>query len=112
MSMHHVVGEEDRDLQPAAQRGILQGAIVSPGDRIEGAADIACGQFLGQSLPGHVCADADQAQLADFFLQRHALKQPFDEGRFVVQHSGHLPCQSWNCHRNGDQAEQTPLFHY
>lgn len=85
MPMYQVVGEEDRYLQPAAQRGILQGAIVLPGDRIEGAADIPCGQFLGMPLPGHVRADADQAQLADLFLQRHLPQQLLDERRLIVQ---------------------------
>jgi len=68
IAVDHVIGEEHRDLQPAAHRRVLHRTVFRASDGVEGAADVTGGDFLADQLPGHFRADADQAQLADLFL--------------------------------------------
>eukprot|EP01022_Parablepharisma_sp_SALTPOND_P020757 TRINITY_DN385_c0_g5_i2.p1 TRINITY_DN385_c0_g5~~TRINITY_DN385_c0_g5_i2.p1 ORF type:complete len:1301 (+),score=540.87 TRINITY_DN385_c0_g5_i2:9683-13585(+) len=85
MAVDDVVGKEHRDLQARAHRALLQRPVLGTGDRIEGTADAAGRQFLGQLLGRHLGADADEAQLADFFFQGHLAQQVVDEGALVAQ---------------------------
>ncbi|MNH28317.1 hypothetical protein D3C79_884760 [compost metagenome] len=111
MAVDHVVGEEHRDLQAAATCRVLHRTVFGTGDRVEGTADAAGGDFLADLLAGHFRADADQAQLADFLVQGHLAHEVGDKGLFVLQ---------WLCRGIGkgrltgqadDEAQQTQLVH-
>ena len=75
MAVNHVVGKKHRDFQTAALSSILHRTVFGAGDRIERAADTACGDFLADQFAGHFRADTDQAQLADLFIDRHLFEQ-------------------------------------
>ena len=86
--MNDVIGKEDRNLHPAAQRRFLHRPVVMPGHRVEGAANVAGRQLIENALARHVPAYADQPQLADLFFQRHLFDQAGDERRLVIQQQG------------------------
>ncbi|MDT4883354.1 hypothetical protein FQZ97_1193870 [compost metagenome] len=84
VAVDHVIGEEHRDLQPAAHGRVLHRTVFIARDGVERATDVAGGDFLANHLPGHFRADADQAQLADLLLDGHLLHQVADEGVLVL----------------------------
>jgi hypothetical protein len=85
MAVHHVIGEENGNLQAALLRGgVLERAVVGAGHRVEGAPHAAGGDFLDQLRLRHVLADADEPQLADLLLQGHLADQVGDERVLVA----------------------------
>ncbi len=112
MTMHHVIGKEDRDLHPAAQGCLLHRPVVVAGDGIEGAANMARFQFVEDAFARHVAADADQPQLADFLLQRHLLDKAGNKGRLVIQQRGTRFGGDRLQRKTGHQAEHKQPFHY
>ncbi|MNO86705.1 hypothetical protein D3C76_781140 [compost metagenome] len=80
VAVDHVVGEEQRDLQPALHGLVLQQADARTGHGVEHRPGDAGADFLLQHRLRMVGADADQAQLADLLLDGHLLHQVVDEG--------------------------------
>ncbi|MNT52681.1 hypothetical protein D3C72_1897180 [compost metagenome] len=111
MAVDHVVGEEHRDLQAAAHGRVLHRAVFRAGDRVERTADVACRDFLADHFARHFRADADQAQLADFFIEGHLLHQVADEGFLVLQGCGRRGGQYVMTGQADEQAQQTQLLH-
>ncbi|MNV78441.1 hypothetical protein D3C71_1719290 [compost metagenome] len=111
MAVDHVVGEEHRDLQPAAHGRVLHRTVFRTGDRVERTADVAGRDLFANHLPGHFRADADQAQLADFFIEGHLLHQVADEGFLVLQGCGRRGGQYVMTGQADEQAQQTQLLH-
>ncbi|MNN53957.1 hypothetical protein D3C81_1687450 [compost metagenome] len=111
MAVDHVVGEEHRDLQPALGGGILHRPVFRAGDRVEGTADAPGGDFLADHFTGHFRADADQAQLADLFIQGHLLDQVGDERLFVLQRGGRGVGKGRVTGQADNQTQQTQLVH-
>ncbi|MNM77398.1 hypothetical protein D3C81_892500 [compost metagenome] len=80
VAVDHVVGEEQRDLQPALHGLVLQHADARAGHGVEHRAGDAGADLFLQYRLGMVGADTDQAQLADLLFEGHALHQAVDEG--------------------------------
>ncbi|MNR02205.1 hypothetical protein D3C85_1180470 [compost metagenome] len=112
MAVDHVIGEEHRDLQPTVlDRRVLQGAVFRAGDRVEGPADAAGGDFLEDLRLGHFRADTDQAQLPDLFIDGHLLEQVANEGVLVLQQFRLRVGQGRVTGQADEQAQQTQLIH-
>ena len=112
MAVDHVIGEEHRDLQPAVlHRRILQRTVLATGDGVERTADVARGDLLEDLRLGHFRADADQAQLADFFLERHLLHQVGNKRLLVLLRLGSGIGKGGMAGQADKQAQQTEFVH-
>ena len=111
MAVNHVIGEKHRNLQSAAHGGVLHGTVFGAADGVERAANSACRDFFADQFARHVGRDADQAQLADFFIDGHLLEQ------ISHKHVFGRECRRWGLrpHRRAGQgdgdAQQTHLSH-
>ncbi|MNY00301.1 hypothetical protein D3C86_1327880 [compost metagenome] len=112
MAVHHVIGEENGNLQAALLRGgVLERAVVGPGHRVEGAAHAAGGDFLDQLRLRHVLADADEPQLADLLLQGHLADQVGDERVLVAGGGRSGTGQRRRTNQTGRQGQRRKQSH-
>ncbi|MNS65683.1 hypothetical protein D3C72_988590 [compost metagenome] len=79
--MDHVVGEEKRNFQAAELHHlVLHFADIFAGDGVKNRPDLALLDHLADRLFRVIRPDADETQLADFFIDRHFSEQVRDEG--------------------------------
>ena len=70
--MHHVISEEQRDFQAAQfHHLILHLADILAGDGVKDGPYLPVFDHLANGFFRVIRADADQAQLADFLIDRH-----------------------------------------
>ena len=112
MAVDNVVREKHRDLQAAAHGSVLHRAVFVAADGVECAADTARSDFLADHLAGHFRADADQAQLADLFIDAHLFQQLGDEHVFGRQRGRRGLSPRGVTGQADDDAQQTHISHW